>query len=84
MPLANQYKADIVFQTKSLTGMWATDTMDGRVKSLYGNRYEQVFSNGTYFTEIYPMARKSNAGQALKTYVIELGVPEELTVDGSK
>ena len=64
--------------------MWATDTMDGRVKSLDINRCAQVFSNGTYFAEIYPMAMKDDAGQALKTFVMELGVPEEMTVDGSK
>jgi hypothetical protein len=30
------------------------------------------------------MARKSEAGLALKQFCRELGVPEELTVDGSK
>jgi hypothetical protein len=30
------------------------------------------------------MATKSDAGQALKTFIMELGVPEELTIDGSK
>ena len=30
------------------------------------------------------MAKKDDAGQALKTFVIELVVPEELTADGSK
>ena len=84
MPLARRYKANRMFQTKSLTGMWSTDTMDRQVKSLYRNRYAQVFSNGIYFAEIYPMARKSDAGQELKTFVMELGVPEELAVDGPK
>ena len=62
-PLSRRYKADKVFQTKSLTGMWATDTIDRRVKSLDGNRYAQVFSNGTYFSEIYLMSRKYDVGQ---------------------
>ena len=84
MPLARRYKVDRLFQTKRLTGMCATDTMDIRLKSLDGNQYAQVFSNGAYFSEIYPMAKKADAGQALKTFVMELGVPEELTVDGSK
>ena len=35
-----------------------------------------MFSNGTYFSEIYSMAKKSDAVQALKTFLIELGVPE--------
>jgi hypothetical protein len=43
-----------------------------------------VFANGSFFAEVYLMARKADAGQALKTFVLELGVPEELTVDGSK
>jgi hypothetical protein len=30
------------------------------------------------------MASKADAGQALKTFVTELGVPDELTIDGSK
>ena len=75
MPLARQYKADRVFHMNHLSGMWSTDTMDVQVKSLDGNRYYQVFSNGTYFTEIHPMAKKSDAGQVLKTFVMELGVP---------
>jgi hypothetical protein len=64
--------------------MWASDTMDGRVKSLDGNRYGQVLSTESYFAEIYPMASKKDTGQALKTFVLELGVPAELTIDGSK
>ena len=84
MPLARRYRADRRFQTKRLSGRWASDTMDGRVKSFDGNRYGQVFSNGSFFAEIYPMARKADAGQALKTFVMELGVPDELTIYGSK
>jgi hypothetical protein len=45
MPLARQYRADRMFQTKRLAGKWASNTMDGRVKSLDGNQYAQVFSN---------------------------------------
>ena len=82
MPLARQYKADRVFHTKNITGMWAIDTMDGRVIVLYGNLYAQVFSNGTYFVKIYPMAKKADAGQAVKTFVVKLSFTEELRVDG--
>ena len=62
--------------------MWATDTMEGRVKSLDFNQYVQVFFKGTYFSEIYPMAKKDDTGKALQIFLMELGVPEELTVDG--
>ena len=30
------------------------------------------------------MVKKADTGQALKKFVMELGVPEELVVDGSK
>ena len=73
-----------MFQIKRLTGMWATYTMDGRVKYLYENLYAQMFSNGEIFSEMYPMAKTSDVGQALKTFVMELGVPEELKVNGLK
>ena len=43
-----------------------------------------MFSNGTFFAEIYPLAKKYDMVQALKTFVMEPGVPEELTVDGLK
>ena len=82
MPLERRYKADRVFQTKSLTSMWDTDIIDGHIDSLEGSRYAQVFSNETYFSKIYLMANKSDLGQSLKAFVMELGVFEELTVDG--
>ena len=84
MPLSRRYHADRQFQTKRLDGKWATDTMDGRVKSLDGNRYAQVFSNQNFFAKIYPMEKKSEAGEQLKQFIIDLGVPEHLTTDGSK
>ena len=56
--------------------------MDVQVKSLDGNRYAQVLSDGTYFAKIYPMDNKADEGQALKTFAVELGVPEELMVGG--
>ena len=68
--LARRYKANRVFHTKRLTGMWATDTMYGRMKYLDINQYAQVFSNGTYFAEIYPMVKKADVGQAMKTFLM--------------
>ena len=83
-PLSRKYKTYRVFQTKRITGMCYIDTMDGQVKWLDGNRYAQVFSNETYFTEISPIANKYDAGKSLKMFVMELGAPEELTVNGYK
>jgi hypothetical protein len=84
MPLACRHQADWMFQRKGLRGMWSSDTMDGRVKSIDGNRHTQAFANGSFFAKVYPMATKGLAGQALKEFIMELGVPNKLTIDGSK
>ena len=45
LSLTRRYRADRMFYRKKLAGEWATDTMDGRLKSLDA----QVFSNKGYF-----------------------------------
>ena len=84
LPLSRRYRADRVFTRKTLAGVWSTDTMDGRCKSLAGNRYAQVFANKGYFSRVYPMDSKGKAGNALRLFCQEFGVPEDLTFDGSK
>ena len=61
LPLTRRYRADRMFYRKLLSGTWSTNTMDGRVKSLEGNRYAQVFANKGCFSKLYPMAKKSEA-----------------------
>ena len=84
LPLSRRYRTDKVFSRKTLSGDWSTDTMDGRCKSLEGNKYAQVFANKGYFARIYPMDSKKKAGDALRLFCQEFGVPERLTFDGSK
>ena len=84
LPLGRRYRTDRVFTRKTLSGDWSTDTMDGRCKSLDGCRYAQVFANKGYFSRIYPMDSKRKAGDALRLFCQEFGVPERLTFDGSK
>jgi hypothetical protein len=84
LPLGRRYRADRMFFRPQLKGDWFTDTMDGRVKSKDGNRYAQVFANKNYFPAVYPMDTKKKAGDALKEFCKEFGVPEKLTFDGSK
>ena len=73
-----------MFCRKTFDGEWSTDTMDGRCLSLDGNRYAQVFANKGYFSKIYPMDSKSKAGDVLRVFYMEFGVPYNLTFDGSK
>ena len=84
LPLSRRYRSDRMFDHKTLAGRWSTDTMDGRIKSLNGNRHAQVFSNDSYFVKIYPMDTKSKAGKALREFCREFGIPQSLTFDGSK
>ena len=83
-PLSRRYRTDMMFERKTLRGQWSTDTMDGRCKSLEGNRYAQVFANNAYFSRIYPIDSKRKAGDALRLFCQEFGVPERLIFDGSK
>ena len=73
-----------MFGKRRLRGDWYTDTLDGRVVSKDGNRYGQVFANKGYFATIYPMDSKKKAGEALRLFCQEFGVPDRLTFDGSK
>ena len=84
LPLSRRYRTDMMFERKTLRGQWSTYTMDGRGKSLDGNKYAQVFANKSYFSRIYPMDSKKKAGDALRLFCQEFGVPEKLTFDGSK
>ena len=84
LPLSRRYRVDRVFSRKTLNGDWSTDTLDGRCKSLEGNRYAQVFANKHYFSRIYPMDSKKKAGDTLRLFCQEFGVPEKLIFDGSK
>jgi hypothetical protein len=84
LPLGRRYKADRVYEKPRLAGKWYTDTMDGRTVSKDGNRYGQVFANKKFFATIYPMDSKAKAGEALRVFCEEFGVPDKLTFDGSK
>jgi hypothetical protein len=84
LPLTRRYKADRIFQLPRLQGEWFSDTVDGRVKSRDGNKYGQIFANEAYFATFYPMDSKSKAGDALRIFCKEFGVPTSLCVDGSK
>ena len=61
----------------------ASDTMDPPCDGLHGNRYCQVFGNRNMFAEAYPIAKKSDCGNALKQFLIDYGAPDTMMMDGS-
>ena len=83
MPMGRRYRADRVFERPLMCGDFYTDTMDGRVKSLDGNSYAQVFATKDFFAMACPIESKSMAGSALRQFVQDYGRPEKLTFDDS-
>ena len=84
LPLSRRYRADRMFELKRLRQDMYTDTLDGRCKSMDGNRYGQVFANKSFFAAIYPMDTKSKCGDALREFCNDYGAPRSLTFDGSR
>ena len=82
--MTRRCRADQMFHRETLSGDWSIDTMDGRMRSLDGNKYAQVSSKKAYFTKIYLMDNKSNCGYTLKLFCQEFGVPERLTFERFK
>ena len=84
LPLSRRYKADRIFHYPRLHGEWYTDTVFGPTKSKDGNNCGQIFANGAYFATFYPMDSKGKAGDALRIFCKEFGVPDTLRHDGAK
>ncbi len=72
-----------MFFRPQLRGEWFTDTVFGPVKSKDGNKCGQIYANGAYFATFYPMDSKSKAGDSLRVFCREFGVPEVLRHDGA-
>ena len=72
-----------MYERPRIRGTIYMDTMGGWHKSLDGNKYAQVFVNDSFFAVSYPMDKKSSAGQALKQFIADFGIPERIVCDGS-
>ena len=83
LPLAWWYRVDKMFIRPRIRGTIYMDTMNGRYKSLDGNKHAQIFANESFFATAYPMEHKSSAGQALKQFISDFGIPNKLVCDGA-
>ena len=83
LPLAWWYRVDRMFRRPRIRGIIYTDTMNGRYKSLDGNKHAQIFANESFFATAHPMEHKSSAGQALKQFISDFGRPDKLVCDGA-
>lgn len=60
-----------------------SDTMFSKYQSLNGNKCAQVFC-GEGLDMIYPNKSKAAAGDALQRFLEDIGIPNEIIVDGSQ
>ena len=82
-PLKRRYRTDLLStRHRRLNIRIFSDTLFAGVQSLRGNTCAQIFS-AENFIWIYPMKSKSQAGEALRTFIEEVGIPTTLVVDGA-
>ena len=72
-----------MYERPRLRGVVYTDTMHGHFKSLDRNKYAQIFATEGYFAAAYPMESKALAGDALKEFITDYGVPDKIIMDGA-
>ena len=84
MPIARRYRVDRMFGIRRLNCPISSDTMDARCRSIFDQRYCQVFASKEFFVEAYPISQKSECHEPLKRFVKEYGSPYEMITDGSK
>ena len=68
-----------------LHGKWFSDTMHFKDKSIMRQeKAAQIFTNGKGFDEFYPIERESKCSDGLSRMINEVGIPEQLVVDGAR
>ena len=82
--LSRRYRKDRVFTRKVLQGQWSCHMMNGRLISMDGNQYSQLFVNNSYFSKVYPIDSKRKSECALKLFYQEFCVTKKINFDGSK
>ena len=66
------------FEVWSILTRWMANT-----NPLTGTNM-QVFTTDFHFSAVYPMESKGHAGDALKQFIADFGVPDKIICDGSK
>ena len=84
-PLQRRYRTDLMSQKlRRLSCRFYTDTFFSRTTSVNGNKCAQLFTDGNGMVVIYPMRSKSLAGSKLTEFAQQIGIPNDLTMDGAK
>lgn len=83
-PLRRRYCTDIMLNWyRRLNTTVYSDTLFSRYQSIKGNKCAQLFC--LYgLVVVYPNKSKASAGDALQHFLEDIGVPNEIVVDGSQ
>ena len=79
---ANRSRLDFV-RLNGYLADFASDTFFSNVVSLRGNTCVQLFANRGNYVKPYAMKSKSEAGEALSRFLMEVGLPNSLLTDGA-
>ena len=82
-PLRRRYRTDhMSLRYRRLRATFYTDTLFSKVTSIKGNKCAQVYCSGN-FLKVQPMVSKSHVGQSLQDFADDIGIMDELVVDGA-
>lgn len=80
-PISCRYRVDHShFNRCWLNSTFHTDTLFSKVQSLHEKKCAHVFINGA-FTAIYPLVSKQQAGDSLREFINDVGIPDHLVSD---
>lgn len=80
-PITRRYRIDhLHLHRQRLNATFHKDTLLSRIPSIRGNNCAQVFTDGR-FTAVYPLKSKSMAGDALREFSSDFGIPDTLVAD---
>ena len=72
-----------MYECPQLRGVIYTNAMHGHFKSLDGNKYAQIFATEDYFAAAYSIESKALAGDTLKEFIANYGVPNKIIMVGA-
>ena len=80
-PLHRQYRVDhMQFNRKRLNGQFYCDHLEAKTKSLDGNTGAWIYTTGK-FTAVYPVESRKEAGDTLRRFADDVGIPDRLRTD---
>ena len=84
-PLVRRLKTQKWRNKRKLSGKWFSDTMHFKDLSIMRQeKAAQVFTNGKGYDEFFPIERESRCSDGLSRFINEVGIPDQLVVDGAK